>query len=322
MEIPQKEPVIVQLAADILITFRHVPGGRFRMGHRGAEENQELVTEVEVGEFWMGETPVTQEQYRVMAEACLAEFSDIDGYLCSDPSDFKAGENPAQRPVVRIDWHQARLVALWLMGKMRDAGILPNGYVVDLPPEALWEHACRAGTETEYWNGDGEAALAEVGWFGEDLEGGTHPVGELPANKWGLYDMHGNVSEWCLDVYDPKVYRKLINGGKAAAWSEVDAGEDVDFFLEEDRNEGRNKSRVLRGGSWKDGHWICRSATRFKSNPKSCRPHIGFRLCVFLGPCDASLEPKAETRADLEAAAQEGAWDGAKLQPRNGDEFY
>jgi hypothetical protein len=102
-----------------------------------------------------------------------------------------------------VNWHEARVVAEWLMEKMHDAGILPPGYVVDLPPEALWEYACRAGTETEYWSGDGEAALAEVGWYGGNAGGQTHRVGEKKQpNLWGLHDMHGNVQEWCLDLYE------------------------------------------------------------------------------------------------------------------------
>ena len=198
----QKPPIIVSLGDDVTMTFLHIPAGRFRMGQRGGETNEEPVTDVEVDEFWMGETPVTQEQYRVMAEGCTEKLSSIEGNLGSEPSHFKDREDSAMRPVEHVNWFDARVVADWLQEKMRVAGTLPTGCVVDLPPEDHWEYACRAGTETDYWSGTGDAALAQAGWYGGNASGETHPAREKKPNNFGLYDMHGNVNEWCLDLYE------------------------------------------------------------------------------------------------------------------------
>ena len=302
----QKPPIIADLGEGITMTFLHIPAGRFRMGQRSGVADEEPVTEVEVPEFWMGETPVTQEQYRVMAEACLAELSAIEGNRGSEPSDFKDREDSPQRPVEMVNWHEARVVASWLMGKMREAGTLPPGYVVDLPPEALWEYACRAGTETEYWNGDGEAALAEVGWFDDNSSDETHPVGEKERpNLWGLHDMHGNVWEWCADVYDAKACRKRIDGWTAAVWTEKDAGEDAEYWSDQDRKKG-NRNRVLRGGSWYNSAWYCRSAFRNWNRPVHRDWFFGFRLCVFPGSGDPGAGGRTGSGVRKRSQGKEG----------------
>lgn len=334
----QKDPIIVPLADGITLKFLPIPAGRFRMGQRGGEANEEPVTEVEVPEFWMGETPVTQEQYRVMAEACLAELGSIAG---KKGSVIKWYSDSAQCLVNNVNWHEARVVARVLMEKMRDAGILPKEYVLDLPPEALWEYACRAGTETEYWNGDGEAALAEVGWYDENIGDEEHRVGELSANPWGLHDMHGNCGEWCLDFYDDQAYRKRINGWTAAVWSQNDARNDPVGCAWLSPNE-----LILRGG----GHRYseaknCRSAFRKFMMPGNS---FGFRLCVFPDPGDARQGPEAEQEAESASVAkarrddaamaelgdassfaeatedreQAGKWDDAKLPQRSGDKIF
>ena len=222
MDSYKNEPIHFPLADGITLKFLPIPAGRFRMGQRDGEANVEPVTEVDVPEFWMGETPVTQEQYRVMAEACLEELSAIEGNRGSEPSDFKDREDSPQRPVEMVNWHEARVVARWLMGKMHDAGTLPPGCVVDLPPEALWEYACRAGTETEYWNGDGGAALAEVGWYVENSGGQTHPVrAKDKPNGFYLQEMHGNVNEWCLDFFEAVRGRFRLPEGGAEAYDDL-----------------------------------------------------------------------------------------------------
>lgn len=213
MHARQKPPIIVLLGAGVRMTFRHIPAGRFRMGQRGGDHDAEPVTEVEVGEFWMGETPVTQAQYRLLAVNCLAELQALEGNLGGEPSEFKGRPDSSQRPVERVNWHEARVVARQMETTMREAGLLPPNHVVDLPPEAMWEYACRAGSETEYWSGDGEAALAEVEWYQGNAGGETHPVGEKAwANHFGLHDMHGNVSEWCLDFYESERFRLVTPG--------------------------------------------------------------------------------------------------------------
>ena len=110
-----------------------------------------------------------------------------------------------------------------------------------LPTEAEWEYACRAGTKTAYYTGDGEAALAEAGWYIANSDFKTHPVAQKKPNAWGLYDLHGNVYQWCSDVYGPY-------NGDATDPTGADASKEA------------NSSRVLRGGSWINIPRVCRSA--------------------------------------------------------------
>ena len=215
----QKPPIIVPIGEEITMTFRHIPAGSFRMGQQGGGGDEEPVTEVAVPEFWMAETPVTQEQYWVLAEACLAELEEIEGNRGSEPSEFQGRDDSARRPVEHVNWFEARVIARCLAGRMREQGLLPAGHTVDLPPEAFWEYAGRAGSETEYWNGDGEAALADVGWFVGNAGGQTHPVkAKNRPNDWGLHDVHGNVNEWCRDLYEPSRGRFRLPGELSSAY--------------------------------------------------------------------------------------------------------
>ncbi len=217
----QKPPIIINLGGGITMTFRHIPAGRFHMGQRGGEANEEPMTEVELDEFWMGETPVTQSQYRMMAEGGIDQLTRIGGNLSSEPGEFKVRDDSASRRMENVNWCEARRVAEWVMEKMCVEGYVPPGYIVDLPPEDHWEYACRAGTDTEYWSGDGDAALAQVGWYGGNAGGATHPVREKDQrNAFGLHDMHGNLNEWCLDLYEPIRGRFRIPRGKAAAYED------------------------------------------------------------------------------------------------------
>ena len=113
-----------------------------------------------------------------------------------------------------------------------------TGKPVRLPTEAEWEYACRAGTTSEYWNGNGEKALKSVGWYSGNAGSQTHPVGEKKApNAWGLHDVHGNVWEWCQDLYGPFATNNLTDP----------IGPD------------KGDARVVRGGSWGDDAGSCRA---------------------------------------------------------------
>ncbi len=137
-----------------------------------------------------------------------------------------------------------------------------NGY--RLPTEAEWEYACRAGTNSDYSFGDEARQLGDFAWFADNSGKKTHPVGRKKPNPWGLFDMHGNVAEWCQDVYDPGYYK--------ASPEKAPRGPD----------EGNEY--VLRGGSWKSSADALRSAYRIGETPgfsDAClaRDAIGFR-CV------------------------------------------
>ena len=167
----------------------------------------------------------------------------------ANPSGFKG----AKLPVERVSWDDCQEFIKRLNGKAE-----MGNWKARLPTEAQWEYACRAGTTTEYSFGDSEAALGDYAWFGGNSESKTHEVGQKKPNAWGLYDMHGNVWEWCADWY-----------GAYAADDAVDP-----------TGPSSGSSRVLRGGSWYCSATYCRSACRRSRVPSGRRYYVGLRLVV------------------------------------------
>jgi formylglycine-generating enzyme required for sulfatase activity len=140
------------------------------------------------------------------------------------------------------------------LGKVKEL----TGEPVRWPAEAEWEYACRAGTTTRFHNGDTDADLARAGWFSGNGENKTHEVGQKEANAWGLYDMHGNVWEWCQDgygTYDSDVARDPTGPSSGSR-------------------------RVLRGGSWNYNSSYCRSASRFRCVPFDRYDFFGLRVVL------------------------------------------
>lgn len=145
------------------LTLVSIPVGEFTRGE-GSEAHRVLLTRP----YALGVAPVTVGEYRRF-----------------DPQHRCPGGE--RRPVSAVSWWRARLFAAWLGCR--------------LPSEAEWENGCRGGNTTRYWSGDDEAALDRVGWYADNSGGAAHPVGEKPANAYGLRDVHGNVWEWCADWY-------------------------------------------------------------------------------------------------------------------------
>ena len=201
--------------------------------------------------FWMGKYEVTQAQY----EALTGE----------NPSLFK-GDN---LPVDQVSWYDAVDFCSKLTEKEKAAGRLPAGYVYSLPTEAQWEYACRAGMTTAFNNGkniptEGQAEeepcpnLDEVGWYWYNSDETTHPVGLKKPNAWGLYDMHGNVDEWCLD------------------WK----GDYPDSAVTDPEGPESGLFRVKRGGSWPSYASGCRSGNRLGFFPDLGIDYDGFRVAL------------------------------------------
>ncbi len=227
----------------------------FLMGSRGWEHDEEPRHRVIIPKpFYLGTFPVTQEEF-----------------ACFRPEHRNHFHGKPRHPVEQVSWDDAQAFLRWLNGSRK----LPDGLKARLPCEAEWEYACRAGTDTEYYNGDGEGALRQVGWYGESREtGGTHAVGEKKEkHPWGLHDMHGNVWEWCEDLWDGHAYAKRCTGWEARAWGESDAGEEVEQV-------SGAPHRVLRGGSWNDGPVRSRGACRLRWRQSDRYWDLGFHVLL------------------------------------------
>ena len=228
-----------------------IPAGTFLMGSLEEEANSYVDEypqhEVSVPQFFMAKTPVTQAQWRI-----VAAMGQVDRELKADPSRFKGDS----LPVDSVNWHEAIEFCARLAKH--------TGRYYTLPSEAQWEYACRAGTQTPFHFG--ETITAEVANYnagGLGLEGEyrqkTTNVGSFPANAWGLYDMHGNVLEWCLDHWHPSYKGAPIDG---SAWV----------------TDGDEGLRLLRGGSWYSLRRHCRSALRFRKSRAIRVSYVGFRV--------------------------------------------
>ncbi|WP_339743703.1 formylglycine-generating enzyme family protein [uncultured Rubinisphaera sp.] len=253
-------PLILPLNSSVSMEFRLIPQGQFRMGSRNGESDEQPVHWVKITRpFYLGIYPVTQEQFAVWTESeWIAHENNFPG-------------NP-HHPVENMSWNEARNFCEWLTCEHQSH--LPPDHVAKLPSEAHWEYACRAGTETEYHTGDGAAALSAAGWFDENSANKTHPVGEKLPNGFGLYDMHGNVREWCGDAIHDNAYRKRVADTRDPFVKASDIGVSEEHTY-----------RVTRGGSWISSAWRCRAAYRFGWGPGNRYRDRGFRVCLFLGPC-------------------------------------
>lgn len=227
--------------------FILVPAGTFRMGSAdaGARANETPAHDVILTQpYYLGTTPVTQEQYR-----------NVTG---DSPSRFTqpAGGGP-KHPVERVSWQDAVRFCKTLSNLPEE-----HGRSYRLPTEAEWECAARAGGTTVFAYGD---VLMPAQANFDDTSGGslerTTEVGRYPANNFGLFDMHGNIWEWCHDWYDEAAYA----GGT----------------VRDPRGPAEGQFRVVRGGSWRSQRGTCRSAYRNALLPHNRDPYTGFRvICV------------------------------------------
>ncbi|MHC4331012.1 MAG: SUMF1/EgtB/PvdO family nonheme iron enzyme [Planctomycetota bacterium] len=241
-----------------------IPGGWFQMGNGKGPADESPVHRVWISSFLMDRYEVVQEQFKK--------------FQFPDPSHFK---NP-KSPLDQINWTDA---AMYCNERSLDEGLEPcyneetwecnfaaNGY--RLPTEAEWEYACRAGTSSKYSFGNNARTLRAHAWFTENSSEKTQHTGQKKPNPWGLYDMHGNVSEWCNDFYLEHYYEQSPQ--------------------RDPKGPPEGKERVLRGGAWNSSADSCRSTYR-ASDPSindTCLASdaIGFR-CVRNAPDNQSSEP-------------------------------
>ena len=233
---PGEERRFFLLSSSIDITMVWIPADTFMMGAQGgesdAEENEYPRHEVRIETgFWMGKYEVIQAQWEEVTH--------------ENPSRFQ-GDN---RPVETVSWNDIQS----FLEQVND------GY--RLPSEAEWEYACRAGMTTRFYWGDDQdyEEIADYAWYEDNSDDETHVVGQKSPNDWGLYDMSGNVTEWCEDDYHSS-YNNAPDDG--SAWI----------------NDPRDDYRALRGGTWHFNPTQCRSAVRHYHRPNNLHHGNGFRL--------------------------------------------
>ena len=223
--------------------------GSFTLGSPGTEVDRSSdegpQTQVSLTHgFWMGRTEVTQAQYLAVTGA--------------NPS-FFTGD--LTRPVETVSWNNAVAYCATLTTTERTAGRCPANWSYRLPTEAEWEYAARAGTAgTRFSYGDdpGYTLLTNYAWYSSNSGSTTHSVGGNGGNGWGLFDMYGNVWEWCQDRY-----------GTYSGGSVIDP-----------QGPGSGSIRVVRGGSWLLIALFCRSARRYGGGPTNTYSDIGFRVVL------------------------------------------
>ncbi|MFM7278160.1 MAG: SUMF1/EgtB/PvdO family nonheme iron enzyme [Microcystis aeruginosa] len=217
-----------------------IPAGKFNMGSNEYED-EKPIHQVIVPAFQIGKYPVTQAQYEAV--------------MGNNPSRFSGN---TQNPVESVTWFNAQAFCEKLSQL--------TGKNYRLPTETEWEYACRAGTESLFSFGDDKDKLGDYAWFDGNSNNTTHPVGEKQPNPWGIYDMHGNVWEWCADQHHENYVNKPdnIRENGSLAWRD---------------NNITNKSSIIRrGGSWCRDPLVCSSAYRGRSVAEICNHDIGFRV--------------------------------------------
>ncbi len=221
-----------------------LPGGEFLMGDDEGEADEKPAHRVRLSPFTIDACEVTQAAY--------------EGLMGKNPAKFTAADGPVER----VSWLSA---AQYCNMRSRREGFKPcydpktfacdftaDGY--RLPTEAEWEYACRAGTTGRWSFGSDPAKLASHGWFQKNAAKTTHAVKQRQPNPWGLYDMHGNVAEWCNDFYQE-------------GYAPASAGKNPAGLQEDPRGPASGEERVMRGGSWKADEESCRSSARASTSP-------------------------------------------------------
>ncbi len=260
----QARQVAIDLGKGVTLEMVHIPAGTFLMGaapnEAEASSDEYPQHQVTLKSFYIGKYQVTQAQWQAI--------------MGNNPSYFK-GE---KRPVENVNWGETKAFC--------DRLSQHTGQKFRLPSEAEWEYACRAGTTTPFYFGE-TITPDLVNYDGNypygdapkgKYRGETNPVGSFPPNAFGLYDMHGNVWEWCEDVWHGDYEGSPTDG---SAWGVKEVKKEGGFFSSLFGKEEKEESnRLLRGGSWNNNAVWCRAAYRNKNTPDSRNKHVGLRVVL------------------------------------------
>ncbi|MBT3256293.1 MAG: formylglycine-generating enzyme family protein [Deltaproteobacteria bacterium] len=255
---PERGPIKTWTDPVTGMAFVWVPGGCYQMGcgswAGNCDSDEEPVHEVCLDGFWMGKYEVTIGQYRKFLQdggsRLGVDWKDEDCPLGKGRSHALSGNkfgSSDNQPMVEVSWYGAKAFAAWLSGK--------TGKRLRLPTEAQWEYACRSGGKPERYAGE-EGRVGRVAWYSRNSGGRTHEVGTKAPNGLGIFDMSGNVWEWCRDWY-----------GKYGSSSRKNP-----------TGPAGGSSRVIRGGYWYDPAEVVRCGFRDSYNPGVTFNYLGFRL--------------------------------------------
>jgi formylglycine-generating enzyme required for sulfatase activity len=254
------KPKMIRILNSLSIDMVLIKKGSFLMDE-GKEQKKVTIEK----DFYMGKYPVTIAEYMHFVRDTKSNYP--EWLEEGNEYNIKTGTNDHYKkmnltdnaPIIGISWYDAKEYCKWLSKK--------TGKNYRLPTQKEWEYSCRAGTTTKWSFGDDEKELKKYAWYGKNSDGTTHEVGEKLPNPWGLYDMHGNVWEWCEDWYDEE-----------------------------------KKEKVLRGGSWGNSAVSTRSSGRLSGNPTNRDDYWGFRVLRTL-PSDLGdykiIDSKEATSFDI-----------------------
>ena len=237
-----------------------IPAGEFMMGSPSGEgsDDERPQHKVSLDAYYIDKYEVTNRQYADFLNAYGKDTDDKGNkmiYECDKGVNkvdrkWQPARGYEKYPVVKVTWFGANQYAKY--------------YGKRLPTEAEWEKACRAGSTTKYCFGDDKSKLGDYAWYDSNSGSKTHPVGQKKANVWGIYDMHGNVWEWCSDWYDENYYSSSPTNNP--------------------KGPSSGSFRVVRGGGWVGIADVCRSANRFGINPNDWSFGDGFRCAAGVVP--------------------------------------
>lgn len=238
-----------EIAEGVKIRMVYIPAGEFEMGYRkkGRDANEKYNHKIRIKEgYYIGIYEITQSQWKSV--------------MGKNPSRFQAGfrntlDDTSNYPIEQVSWVDTKKYIIEL-NKKADKLLLYR-----LPSEAEWEYACRAGTSTRfYWGDDNDySQIGDYAWYDKNSKERTHPVGGKKPNKWGLYDMSGNVWEWCEDDWHDNY---------------IGAPDDGRPWI----NRYRSSFRVIRGGAWNSFSQSCCSDSRLNIIPDTHFVCFGFRV--------------------------------------------